>query len=304
MPGRGKPWKGVGEGNPDRIGTAAIADGSITEADLDSSLQTKVNAGGHTIQDEGTPLIDRGNLNFVGAGVIASDGIEDTTTVTIAGGGGGINIFNTAFLQEEFLWDAVDLGAFTQKITLEGGTIATSGLNLTRNGVISLTTAGASAGQSCEVDTSNGFQVSPSGDVIMKQIIAVDSLTNSLIDASMLDSPVGLAATEAIFFSAIGGGFGFIFDPSVSANWRLWTKNAGSVTTVQTTIPVVSGSLIKMTATKTAGLVTFNINGTDEGTINTNIPTQDFFIHTGVFNKTTIQQSMELDAWEVQAVRA
>ena len=46
MPGRGRSWRGVGEGNPDRIGTAAIADGSITEADLDSSVQTKLNSGG------------------------------------------------------------------------------------------------------------------------------------------------------------------------------------------------------------------------------------------------------------------
>ncbi len=93
MPGRGKPWK-LGEGNPDRIGTAAIADGAITEADLDSSLTAKVNSGGHAIQDEGTPVPARGNLNFVGAGVTASDGIEDTTTVTIAGGGGGLDLPN------------------------------------------------------------------------------------------------------------------------------------------------------------------------------------------------------------------
>ena len=217
--------------------------------------------------------------------------------------GGGIDIFNTAFLQEEFLWDAVDLGAFTQKYTLESGTIATSGLNLTRNGVISMTTQGASVGDPCEMDAGNGFQISSSGDIIMKQIIAVDSLTNSLIDASMLDSPVGIASTEAVFFSAIGGGFGFIFDPSSSANWRLWTKNAGTTTTT-TTVPVVSGTLIKLLATKTTGLITFNINGTDVGTISTNIPNFDIFIHTGVFNKTDIQQSMELDAWEVQAVRA
>jgi len=46
MPGRGQPWKGVGKGNPDRIGTLAIADGSITEADLDSSVTAKLNSGG------------------------------------------------------------------------------------------------------------------------------------------------------------------------------------------------------------------------------------------------------------------
>jgi hypothetical protein len=90
MPGRGRPWKGVGEGNPDRIGTGAIADGSITEADLDTSVTSKLNSTGHAIQDEGTPLTQQSKMNFVGAGVTASVGGEDTTIVTIAGGGGGV----------------------------------------------------------------------------------------------------------------------------------------------------------------------------------------------------------------------
>jgi len=98
MPGRGTPWRGVGKGKQDRIGSGEIEDdsllsedikdGTIKEIDLDTALQAKVNAvggGGHTIQDEGTPLTQRTNLNFVGTGVVASDGIEDTTTVTIAG---------------------------------------------------------------------------------------------------------------------------------------------------------------------------------------------------------------------------
>jgi len=89
MPGRGNPWRKGGHVD-DTIESADIAQGTIKEEDLDTALTAKVNAGGHTIQDEGTPLIDRGNLNFVGAGVVASDGIEDTTTVTIAGGGAGI----------------------------------------------------------------------------------------------------------------------------------------------------------------------------------------------------------------------
>ncbi len=46
MPGRGQPWKGVGKGNPDRIGTLAIADGSITETDLDTNVTDKLNTGG------------------------------------------------------------------------------------------------------------------------------------------------------------------------------------------------------------------------------------------------------------------
>jgi len=48
--------------------------------------------GGHTIEDEGTPLTQRTNLNFVGAGVtVTDDAGNDATVVTIPGGGGGIS---------------------------------------------------------------------------------------------------------------------------------------------------------------------------------------------------------------------
>jgi len=101
MPGRGTPWrKGKGkEGRiaehdieDDSVESIDIKDGTIQEVDLDSALQAKVNlAGGHGIQDEGTPLPTKPNLNFIGAGVTASDGVEDTTDITIAGGGGSLS---------------------------------------------------------------------------------------------------------------------------------------------------------------------------------------------------------------------
>lgn len=46
-------------------------------------------SGGHTIQDEGTALAARGSLDFVGAGVTATDdAANNRTVVTIPGGGG------------------------------------------------------------------------------------------------------------------------------------------------------------------------------------------------------------------------
>jgi len=56
----------------------AIADGTIPGG----------TGGGHTIQDEGTPLTQRTNLNFVGASVVVTDDAgNDATVVTITGGG-------------------------------------------------------------------------------------------------------------------------------------------------------------------------------------------------------------------------
>lgn len=59
-----------------------------------SNLQTQLSntsttGGGHTIQDEGVPLAQRTNLNFVGAGVtVTDDSGNNATKVTITSGGG------------------------------------------------------------------------------------------------------------------------------------------------------------------------------------------------------------------------
>jgi len=76
MPSRGTPWRGVGKGVPDRIGTAAIADGSITEADLDSSVQTKLNAGGGIDHFTQTELLDDFFYNEPDAVSFFLNGIE------------------------------------------------------------------------------------------------------------------------------------------------------------------------------------------------------------------------------------
>lgn len=52
---------------------------------------TAAGGGGsaHVIEDEGTPLTQRGNLNFVGAGVtVTDDAANDATVVTVTSGGG------------------------------------------------------------------------------------------------------------------------------------------------------------------------------------------------------------------------
>jgi hypothetical protein len=72
-----------------------------------NSPSSSTGSGGHTIQDEGTPLTQRTNLNFVGAGVtVTDDSGNDATIVTIstsAGAGfqavtsGNINGSNAVF---------------------------------------------------------------------------------------------------------------------------------------------------------------------------------------------------------------
>ena len=101
MPGRGQPWKKGGHID-ETIDSADIIDGTITEADLDSALTAKVNSGGHQIQEEGSPLTQRSELNFVGEGVTASDDGEKTVVTIPLSGGGGLNREDLASPVDDF----------------------------------------------------------------------------------------------------------------------------------------------------------------------------------------------------------
>lgn len=78
--------------NNDRVDTAVTLDTAGKDiADKDAiKAYVAANAGGvgHVIEDEGTPLAQQTNLNFVGAGVTATDA-GGKTVVTIPDGGSG-----------------------------------------------------------------------------------------------------------------------------------------------------------------------------------------------------------------------
>jgi hypothetical protein len=58
------------------------------------TLETSSSGSGHTIRNEGVDLPARTYLDFVGIGVVASDdSVNDTTTVTISGAGGGGDVY-------------------------------------------------------------------------------------------------------------------------------------------------------------------------------------------------------------------
>jgi len=73
--------------------------------------------GGHVIQDEGTPLTQRANLNFVGSAVTVTDGGAgpDSTIVTITGG--SITVGDTQVLYADGVNTPVGEAAFTYNKT-------------------------------------------------------------------------------------------------------------------------------------------------------------------------------------------
>jgi len=59
---------------------------TLTKTDNTIVIDASGGGSGHTIQDEGTPLTARTNLNFVGASVaVTDDSGNDATVVTISG---------------------------------------------------------------------------------------------------------------------------------------------------------------------------------------------------------------------------
>lgn len=118
---------------------------TITEDDIYRDVRMLLSAlpgapagGGHTIQDEGTPLTQRTNLNFVGAGVTATDDAgNDATVVTIPGGGSNHDLLDGSVDQDTVAstvtrgdlivgnatpkWDDLAIGTARQLLAVNAG---------------------------------------------------------------------------------------------------------------------------------------------------------------------------------------
>jgi len=83
---RGKIIVGDSGGNPALL--AAGSDGHVLQINgSGDAVWGAAASSGHTIQEEGSGLTSRANLNFVGAGVTATDNGSDTTIVTVSATG-------------------------------------------------------------------------------------------------------------------------------------------------------------------------------------------------------------------------
>lgn len=78
-------------------GRGALGD-VLTATTVNSEFQPPVSGGGYsTIEDEGSPLPPRSTINFVGAGVTATDsGTETVVTIPGSGSNNGVQTFHVA----------------------------------------------------------------------------------------------------------------------------------------------------------------------------------------------------------------
>lgn len=138
--------------------------GATVTNDADGAVKVAITGtgGGHTIQDEGTPLTQRTNLNFIGASVTVTDDLaNDATKVTITGGGTGITRTSSVI--------TASLTAGNTALT-DYVYIANTGLSVTLPTAVSNTnlyTIKNSSVSSILVSTTGGQTIDGSSEIIM-----------------------------------------------------------------------------------------------------------------------------------------
>jgi hypothetical protein len=119
------------DGTPaDYYDTLKVTNGSLTDnGDGTASLAIGAGGGGHTIKDEGgAGLTARTNLNFIGAGVTATDNAgTDATDITVSGAGESTTVSDTATLDltltgADIKGDVITLKDLVTTAPLTGGT--------------------------------------------------------------------------------------------------------------------------------------------------------------------------------------
>lgn len=152
-------------GTADNI-TGLIAEGSnISIAGsgtlADPYVISSSGGGGHTIQDEGTPLTQRTNLNFVGAGVaVTDDSGNDATVVTINGGGGDVTKVGTPVNNQVGVWTGDGTLEGDVDLTFDTAT-NTLGVGLTGlDGIVQVHSVKSDASAGLLIESANGTDVS------------------------------------------------------------------------------------------------------------------------------------------------
>jgi len=320
MPGRGTPWR-FEKGAKDRIGSADIKDDTITgadikdltitEADLDPAVTGKLNkTGGHTIQDEGTPLTQQSNMNFVGAGVVASVGGEDTTIVTIAGGGGGGGSlipdtvpFTRYVLYEEFNNND------TTNLEVQYGEIAGNGqIGIVQTkqtgGIIEIGTSGtAGLGEGLGTvganKTRHAMWTDPTKNAESKIRTALKSpLTNRLDFIGFMDETPAISGATSVALAEANFANGAYFRYDGAGNWQAVTMLTNTKTTTDTGV-APSGSQQDFEIIFTASQIVFKINGSTVATHTTNLPIVLIFLLNYTIDQTAVTHTQELDTWYV-----
>ena len=312
MPSRGAPWRGVGKGQQDRIGTGEvkddsllsedIKDGTIAEVDLNSALQAKVNStGGHVIEDEGTPLSQRPNMNFIGAGVTASDDGE-TTNVTIPGGGGSLSREEVGspnddfWIYDEFFYPTfADIGLHLEHVE-SSGSVPSGQIG----GVVQQNTSSVSANDT-RLNTcgAGGVAIDGTKKVILRWRARLSDSGATTAFICGLTVPGDGPQAPFPYVNKRGPLITFFYDGGGNIDTY---SDTGAPGVVEQTDTGVAMDLLFHTYDiefDPAGTptITYKIDGSIVKTQTTNIPTGNFTAWIGVQNGSAESRNIRIDSW-------
>ena len=179
----------VGDSSGDPAALTAGSNGQVLTMDSSGDVGWEAAAsGGHTIQEEGSGLTARANLNFVGAGVTATDNGSDTTIVTVTPTGASLPFTNSNGGSDAIALTSAALGE-----NLVSDTTPQLGGNLDVNG------------QSIVSDSGNeNIPITPHGTgsvVISKADINAGAIDNTAIGATTASTIVGTTIDASTDFT-------------------------------------------------------------------------------------------------------
>lgn len=193
-------------------------------------------AGGHTVQDEGTPLTARANLNFVGAGVTVTDGGAgpDSTIVTITSGGGSGDVVGPA--------SATDNAIARYDLTT-GKLIQNSGITIADGA--SGTLSGTNTGDQTSIVGITGTFAQFNTAVSDADLARTDA-ANTFTGIQTFSTPIATGSV-ATMTATVGGGV-----PTPPNNTTTFLRGDGTFAT-----PAGSGDMVLASAQTNSGVKTF-----------------------------------------------
>jgi len=238
--------------------------------------------GGHIIEDEGTPLPQQPDLNFVGDGVTAAD-LAGKSVVTIPGGGGGpqaikpIDIgvgLKHVWLYDGFFYSSLAFLLEHGYVEFGSGTVSfTTGI-----GKLIATTTNLNGGSS-ETATRKAWKVnSPllKDDIFWRSLVQVQNNAGGAVRfayVGLVQSPVENQTLLTGALDAMNDTIAFISSEAQNSNnWVCMTQDGGVRTLTNTTVDS-RNTIKKMECRSIAnGDIEFYIDDVLVATHSTNVP--------------------------------
>lgn len=247
-----------------------------------------VGVSGHVIKEDGTPLTQRANLNFIGAGVTATDNPgTDSTDVTVPLGGGG-TVTSVASANGSITVTnpstTPDLAVVQSPKLTTGRTISTTGdvaytsgsFDGTGNvtGAATLATVNANLGSFGTASATGQFTVNAKGLITAAASVAISIVSSAVTDfaatvrATVLTglsvvSTTVISATDTVLV-ALGS-----LQAQITALTTVVTGKVDSTRTISTTAPLSGGGDLSANRTFTTSMATNKLIG--RGTAGTGV---------------------------------